>query len=333
MRPVRLIALPFLIAAPILLGVANSTALPGDAEFVARIAENDPSLAAGSLDATLDVLAVFNPGDRHAIDTWRTSVHPSPAGRRKTTLFVGLGTTIPPRTRARVAALGGTIVQTAQAGEAVNAELARDGSSLRIPSSHLAVLNDLTFSGLWGRPIPLERGPQRLFHGRRKSVRAAFLHGREFAVADSSPGWQRLVIPLSDGAAEFVWSNRSGNVEVPSLLGRPFPWNRSKIYDVVIPRVHRHGAVSLKKALLAQGLGGLFSSKAGSGGARLTDLVQSTDLAFDEWGIHLHADTVGFTALGVLHEQVRKIVIDRSFWLRISDARHRVVYVARVDDL
>nr|MDQ6942087.1 hypothetical protein [Candidatus Eremiobacteraeota bacterium] len=240
MNQTRLIALPLLVAMPLLLGsLTRSDVVSGDARLAASIVQHDPAVATGSLDKTLSVLAVFSSDAvGEAIAASRRMIRASPAGRRKTTLFVGLSTPISPRAHARVIALGGTIVKVGRPGDAANAELARDGSPLRIPSSDFAVLDDLSFSALWGRPIPNERGPQRLFHGRRGTVRAMFLHGREYAVADRALGWQRLVIPLSTGKAEFVWNVDGAGGNIPSILGRPVADSAYQIYDVVIPRLH-----------------------------------------------------------------------------------------------
>ena len=47
----------------------------------------------------------------------------------------------------------------------------------------------------------------------------------------------------------------------------------------------------------------------------------------------MRATIVAYTTLGVPRNPVREIVVDKPFWLRVSDARNRSIYVTRVDDL
>jgi Serpin (serine protease inhibitor) len=321
------------IAGSIIVGAVTTTpSTTGDARFAALTATTNPSLAAGSLSTTLDVLQAFGTAaGRPNVNAWKRGVDPSPAGRSRTTVFVNLRTIVSPKVRARVGKLGGTIVRSKRPDLAANAALSRNGSPIRIPQADFAVLGELTFTALWARPIPMDRGPQRLFHGTHASVRSPFLHGREEAVVEAEAGFRRLVIPISEGNAEFVWSGTNLSADVPVLLGRPVRRTATRIYDVVIPRRHRRGVFSLRRPLERAGLRELFSGA--RGGNVVSDIVQATDLHFNEYGIHLRAESVAFTTLGVLHDPVQQIVIDRPFWLRISDARNRSIYVARVDDL
>ena len=213
-----------------------------------------------------------------------------------------------------------------------------DHHALRVPLGEplsLVLLSALDYGRSWGKPFAANKIVT--FRGKRRTVRAPFLRGWQFAsVVDRS--CVRAVMILADGGYVMLAALGSRSPAVAfHCLNRAVHPEAFRNATVTVPKLYLKRSESIRDRLERLGFRDAFDPSKSPfpklwRSAALHHAIQAAELTLDENGIRVRATTMFDIPLGVPRMEWH-LTYDRPFAMRVVDPDGVTVAVAIVNDL